>query len=178
MPGENSTSKSLNAVKFCSFIFVTGMMFPIWLAAASMLDPHAGAVNPRGSAAGSRAQCYTLTSEGISMSTDSNTGGLTTSVLEAKWKSNPDSEKRRDPFNLRMRRATSWLARAEQELNVDEPDYDAAFIFYWIAFNAAYSGNIAGERTAFKVYFGKILALKDGKVIFNEMSNKFAEAIR
>ena len=28
MPGENSTSKSLKAVKFSSFIFVTGMVFP------------------------------------------------------------------------------------------------------------------------------------------------------
>ena len=112
------------------------------------------------------------------MSTDSSdAGGLTASALEAKWKSNPDSEKRRDPFNLRMRRATSWLARAEEEFNVDEPDHDAAFIFYWIAFNAAYSGNIAGERRAFKLYFGKLLALRDGRIIFSEMSSRFAEAI-
>lgn len=99
--------------------------------------------------------------------------GLTAATLETKWRSNPDSEQRQNPFNLRMRRATSWLARAEQEW--DDPD--AAFIFYWIAFNAAYSGNIAGERRAFKVYFGKILALRDGRVIFSEMSNKFAKAI-
>ncbi len=108
------------------------------------------------------------------MSPDSIAEGLTAATLEAKWKSNPDSEQRQNPFNLRMRRSTSWLARAEQER--DDPD--AAFIFYWIAFNAAYSGNIAGERTAFKVYFGKILALRDGRVIFNEMNSKFAEAIR
>ena len=108
------------------------------------------------------------------MSSDEIVNGLTAATLEAKWKSNPDSEQRQNPFNLRMRRATSWLARAEQER--DDPD--AAFIFCWIAFNAAYSGNIAGERRAFKVYFGKILALRDGRVIFSEMSSKFAEAIR
>ena len=107
------------------------------------------------------------------MSSNEIVNGLTAATLETKWKSNPDSERRQNPFNLRMRRALSWLARAEQER--DDPD--AAFVFYWIAFNAAYSGNIAGERTAFKVYFGKILALRDGRVIFCEMSSKFAEAI-
>ena len=107
------------------------------------------------------------------MISDEIVNGLTAAALETKWRGNPDSEQRQNPFNLRMRRATSWLARAEQER--DDPD--AAFIFYWIAFNAAYSGNIAGERRAFKVYFGKMLALRDGRVIFSEMSSKFAEAI-
>lgn len=107
------------------------------------------------------------------MSSDEIVNELTAAALEAKWKCNPDSEQWQNPFNLRIRRATSWLARAEQER--DDPD--AAFIFYWIAFNAAYAGNIAGERRAFKLYFGKILALRDGRVIFREMSSKFAEAI-
>lgn len=108
------------------------------------------------------------------MSSDELVNELTAATLEKKWKSNRYAEQRENPFNLRMRRATSWLARAEQE----QDDPDAAFIFYWIAFNAAYSGNIAGERRAFKVYFGKMLALRDGRVIFSEMSSKFAEAIR
>ena len=107
------------------------------------------------------------------MSIDGIGDGLTASTLEAKWKNTPTSEELRNPFNLRMRRAISWLTRAEQER--DDPD--AAFIFHWIAFNAAYSGNIAGERAAFRAYFGKILALRDGRVIFSEMSSKFAEAI-
>lgn len=108
------------------------------------------------------------------MSTDGIAEGPTAATLEAKWKSNPAAEERENPFNLRMRRATSWLARAEKE----EDDPDAVFIFYWIAFNAAYSGDIAGERPAFKAYFGKILAVRDGRVIFSEMSSKFAAAIR
>ena len=37
-------------------------------------------------------------------------------------------------LNLRLRRSLSWLERAERE----RKDYDASFIFYWIAFNAAY----------------------------------------
>ena len=107
------------------------------------------------------------------MNSDEIVNGLTAATLVKKWQSNPDWKERQNPFNLRIRRATSWLARAERER--DDPD--AAFIFCWIAFNAAYSGNIAGERRAFKVYFGKILALRDGRVIFSEMSSKFAEAI-
>ena len=107
------------------------------------------------------------------MSSDGTANGLTAASLVDKWNRNPVSEQRQNPFNLRMRRATSWLARAEQE----HDDPDAAFIFYWIAFNAAYAGNIAGERRAFKMFFGKILALRDGRVIFSEMGSKFADAI-
>ena len=36
-------------------------------------------------------------------------------------------------LRLRLRRAISWVERAEREPN----DIDAAFVFYWIAFNAA-----------------------------------------
>lgn len=107
------------------------------------------------------------------MSSDEIVNGLTATALDAKWR----SARQRDEqghVNLRIRRALSWLERAERERN----DPDAAFIFYWVAFNAAYSDNIAGERNAFRAYFVKILALKDARAMFNEMSNKFAEAIR
>ena len=46
------------------------------------------------------------------------------------------SPDRSNPLNLRLRRSLSWVGRAEDELV--EEDWDAAFIFYWIAFNAAY----------------------------------------
>ncbi len=59
------------------------------------------------------------------MSLNSIIEGLTASTLEAKWKSNFRWWEH-NPFNNRMRRATSWLTRAEQE--ADDPD--AAFIFY------------------------------------------------
>ena len=39
-------------------------------------------------------------------------------------------------FDSRMRRSLSWLGRAEKEMR----DPHAGFIFYWISFNAIYSG--------------------------------------
>ena len=47
-------------------------------------------------------------------------------------------------LGLRSRRCTSWLGRAEQEM--ESGDYDAAFIFYWIAFNAAYAESRSEAR--------------------------------
>ena len=38
-------------------------------------------------------------------------------------------------LRLRLRRAISWVERAEQ----DRSDFDAAFVFYWISLNAAYA---------------------------------------
>ena len=43
------------------------------------------------------------------------------------------------PLSLRLRRATSWGLRGDEEEDKDPPDHDAAFIFYWIAFNALYA---------------------------------------
>lgn len=49
------------------------------------------------------------------------------------------------PMNVqtRARRALSWLERAEME---GDDDPDAAFIFYWMAFEAACSGRWIGKR--------------------------------
>ena len=43
---------------------------------------------------------------------------------------------RYEQLNLRLRRALSWLDRAERESGKEPPDSDAAFIFYWITFDA------------------------------------------
>ena len=40
---------------------------------------------------------------------------------------------------LRIYRAVSWVARAESESAKEPADSDTAFIFLWIAFNAAYA---------------------------------------
>ena len=40
---------------------------------------------------------------------------------------------------LRIHRAIRWVERAEKEAEKETADPDAAFIFYWIAFNAAYA---------------------------------------
>ena len=48
-----------------------------------------------------------------------------------------------DHMALRMRRATSWLQRAELSMaEADSQGYDEACIFYWISLNAAYAQDI------------------------------------
>ena len=66
--------------------------------------------------------------------------------------------------NLRLRRALSWLDRAEQEYRRrDDEDADAAFIFYWIAFNSAYGqlgspwSDTEKESESFRRYLEKII---------------------
>ena len=44
-------------------------------------------------------------------------------------------------LGLRVRRATSWLSRAEAEMRDEPGDPDAAFLFLWITFNALYAEN-------------------------------------
>ena len=78
---------------------------------------------------------------------------------------------------LRARRFTSWLKRAEEEMK--RCDYDAAFIFYWIAFNAAYAeARVAreeqkGEREAFRKYFDMIIPLDTKKRSIDAIWRKF-----
>ena len=79
------------------------------------------------------------------------------------------------PFGLRMRRATSWIKRAESE----EDDPDSAFIFCWIAFNAAYADErIEGEWILFDDYFHKILELEAGRAIHRAVWQRFPNPIK
>ena len=48
-----------------------------------------------------------------------------------------DSDELSSNFGLRMRRSESWSDHANDSMSED--DYDSAFLFYWIAFNALYS---------------------------------------
>ena len=111
------------------------------------------------------------------MSSDEIANGLTASTLEEKWKSNFEWQER-NPFNNRMRRATSWLTRAEQER--DDPD--AAFIFHWIAFNAIYAVPRHGlddrEQDAFEDYFTKIAPLDNYGIVYNAIWMKFNGPIK
>lgn len=52
-------------------------------------------------------------------------------------------DRHEEPSRVRLHRAISWLARAEQEPD----DLDARFIFLWIAFNAAYAKQFGFEQT-------------------------------
>ena len=84
-------------------------------------------------------------------------------------------------FMLRMRRGTSWLARAEEDLfGRETPDPDAAFVFYWIAFNAAYADNRAdgtegGERARFNDYFGQLLFHDKDDAICGALRDEFSK---
>lgn len=84
-----------------------------------------------------------------------------------------------EPLGLRVHRAISWIGRAERESD----DLDAAFIFYWIAFNAAYAADIAAEagvseRSSFSVFFGKLIALDREKRIYTQLWNRIPGPIR
>lgn len=81
--------------------------------------------------------------------------------------------------SLRVHRALSWLDRAERE--ADDPD--AAFIFYWIAFNAAYADELKeptlpSERSAFDGYFRKLTELDRNGRIYEAIWQRFPQSIR
>ncbi len=89
----------------------------------------------------------------------------------------------RDGFSenlgLRVHRAISWVHRAEQAAD----DHDAAFIFYWIAFNAAYAEeqrylDAGGERSIFAEYFEKAIELDDREEIYDLIWSKYSNSIR
>ena len=102
---------------------------------------------------------------------------VTFEVLQAEWEQVEDELP--GPVGLRVHRALSWLERAEKE----EDDPDAAFIFYWIAFNAAYAQDRlrppeATERNHFAVFFNAILALDFHQAIYDAIWKRFSGPIR
>ena len=103
--------------------------------------------------------------------------GLTHDGLQKKardaWHTLPSG------LRLRMRRAMSWIERAEKETD----DQDAAFIFYWIAFNALYGQDTSDvsettERTVFNDYFDKIICLEANHEIYDAIWQRFSGPIR
>lgn len=88
-----------------------------------------------------------------------------------------------DDLALRLRRSLSWLGRAEKEMAAS--DHDAAFIFYWIAFNAAYQKQHAPtvspespERERFAEYFRRLIILDSENAIYDAVWQRFSESIR
>jgi hypothetical protein len=80
---------------------------------------------------------------------------------------------------LRIHRALSWLQRAEKEVD----DHDAAFIFLWISFNAAYAEEIPSdvgmsERSNFSTYFSKLLSVDLGNKVYNAIWKRFSRSVR
>lgn len=85
-------------------------------------------------------------------------------------------------FGLRVHRALSWFGRAEGEM--ERQDFDAAFIFLWIAFNAAYAREIseadnpAGERHNFSLFFEQLMQVDTAGRLHGVIWQRFPEAIR
>ena len=105
---------------------------------------------------------------------------LTASALTAKrhsvW---PGRFPESDALALRIHRAISWIERAERESD----DHDAVFIFYWIAFNAAYAQDIRsaqdiGERGRLGEYFSRLVSLDTDRRIFNAVWDRFSDSVR
>jgi hypothetical protein len=80
---------------------------------------------------------------------------------------------------LRVHRAISWLSRAEAE----QDDFDAAFVFYWIAFNSAYASEISisyfhREKDVFSGFFEHLLLLDKENEIYEVIWGRFSSSIR
>ncbi len=111
------------------------------------------------------------------MNSESIDGELTFKKLKAKQREIRESFP--DNLGLRIHRAISWLQRAEKE----KDDSDAAFIFYWVAFNAAYAeDNIdwvgTRERSIFDEYFEKMIGLDTDRIIYNAIWDRFSDSVR
>ena len=66
-----------------------------------------------------------------------------------------------ESLSLRVHRSLSWLHNAETHANDDK---DSTFIFYWIAFNAAYSCDVEndsrpGEQRSFTEFLQRLVSL-------------------
>ncbi|MXY44355.1 MAG: hypothetical protein F4Y50_09970 [Dehalococcoidia bacterium] len=79
----------------------------------------------------------------------------------------------------RVRRSLSWIGRAEEEN--EQSDLDAAFIFYWIALNAAYAEGrreAQHELEARNGYLDKITGLDTRQEVYNLIWKEFHGPIR
>ena len=102
---------------------------------------------------------------------------VTFEVLQPEWEWVEDELP--GPLGLRVHRALSWLERAEKER--DDPD--ATFIFYWIAFNAAYARDRprppeSTERDHFADFFDTIMTLDSHQAIYDAIWKRFSGPIR
>ena len=91
----------------------------------------------------------------------------------ANWETFPDI------LRERVRRSLSWIGRAEKEIERD--DLDAAFIFYWIALDAAYKEGRREsqfEADARNGYLDKIIGLDTRREVYNLIWREFSGPIR
>lgn len=79
-------------------------------------------------------------------------------------------------FALRIHRSISWIGRAERET----ADPGAAFMFLWIAFNAAYGGERStfGARDDFETFFLRLRRLDTDNRLYGIVWSTFPGPIR
>ena len=90
--------------------------------------------------------------------------------------SSPEDKSRPDPFETRLRRARAWCYRAEAER--PSGDLDVAFLFYWIAFNAAYAQDLPpdfpekrrAETSDFGLFLNRLVSRPGGGAIHDAIS--------
>lgn len=98
-------------------------------------------------------------------------------AAELRDKRKAVEERHPEPSRVRLHRAISWLARAEQE--GDDPD--AQFVFLWISFNAAYAQELGlemGERERLNAFFQALLEVDHEKRLQKILFDKFSGPIR
>jgi len=99
------------------------------------------------------------------------------STASMKARLSRDADKYPDPTRVRLHRALSWLGRAERE----DKDPDAAFIFLWIAFNAAYArefGEREDERARLGQFIGALLAADAQRTLHALVFSQFTGPVR
>ena len=112
------------------------------------------------------------------MGSQTGADGLTSEALEAR-RSREFPYDQSSHLGLRLRRGISWSQRAEEEAD----DEDAAFIFYWIAFNALYAQESSDtldvtERDAMRTYFHTVAPLDTNRAVYDAIWERFSGSIR
>lgn len=108
-------------------------------------------------------------------------GYFMTLIFDAlKAKQREAREAFHENLGLRVHRGISWLEKAEDE---KKKDPDAAFIFYWIAFNSLYSAEIEAskrpkEYQKFEEFFTEMLKLDSRHQLYDVVWEKFSGAIK
>ncbi len=82
----------------------------------------------------------------------------------------------------RFRRIISWIERAESLYDQSDPDWDGSFLFYWIAFNAAYDGGNSTDYDSamhrIEDLLGSMLSLDSDQRIYNIVWIQFSTSVR
>ena len=96
--------------------------------------------------------------------------------------SEPDFDELSSNFGLRTRRSESWSDHASDSMSRE--DFDSAFLFYWIAFNALYADEemIGGEKTERDFQRGFVAKIhrfdKQGGHLYTFLWHEYSNTVR